>query len=308
MPAQKEITLFSTERNYRRGADWYKATVLQGAPGGAVCGEASVAYMDGTPFGDIYDNERDGAAAVASAATSTNGPLEDVVPQRIKELLPDVKLICVLRDPVARAYSHYQMAVLDQVETRPFDIAVDQLLEPEALRQARIAPTMTNRYVVNGEYGRVLAGFLRVFPRDRLLPIFSDDLAARPTEVLAQVFDFIGVAGDFVPDNLNARYRTAAVARRIPGLDLYAWQRRVTPLRPARALWHALPERARAHLDRIVGIASFRIEIWNARRGGAVDGVSPLAEQRLITHFRRDSQELAHMLGQEISWLSTWSH
>jgi hypothetical protein len=303
MPGQKEITFFSTERNYRRGSGWYMTTVSQGAPPGAVCGEASVAYMDGTPYGDVYDNERSGPAAT----TDGGERLEDVVPQRIRQLLPDVKLICVLRDPVARAYSHYQMAVLDRVESRSFELAIGQQLEPCALEEARIAPTMTNRYVVNGEYGRVLAGFLRVFPRDQLMAVFSDDLAARPAEVLGEIFRFIGVADEFVPDNLEARYRTAAVEQRIAGLDLYAWQRRLTPVRPVRALWHVLPVGVRGHVDRLVGVASFRVEMWNARRGTDRGDNMPLeARQKLVAHFRRDGEMLAQVLGQEIPWLTAW--
>jgi hypothetical protein len=306
MPKQKEVAFFSTERNYRRGPDWYMTSILQDAQPGAVCGEASVAYMDGTPFGDISDKEYS-ELAVASPHSEL---LEEVVPRRIKQLLPDVKLICVLRDPVARAYSHYRMGVLDRAESRSFDQAVDQLIEPSALEQARITPTITNSYIVNGEYFRVLAGFLRVFPRGQLMVIFSDDLAERPAEVLAETFGFIGVDGDFMPDNLGARYRTAAVERRIAGLDLYAWQRRFARVAPVRSIWHLLPARVRDNIDRAVGVASFRVEIWNARRsagGDDDDEMSSSVQQRLIAHFRHDSEALAELLDMRIPWLTTWA-
>ena len=57
MPKQKEVAFFSTERNYQRGSEWYMTTVLQDAEFDAVCGEASVAYMDGTPFGGMSEEE-----------------------------------------------------------------------------------------------------------------------------------------------------------------------------------------------------------------------------------------------------------
>ena len=205
MPAEKDIAFFNRPNEFRRGWDWYETTVLRDAPPDAVCGEASTYYMSGTPFGDLIHNEQEDPSSL-----DDDGPLEEVVPGRIKQFLPDVKLICVLRDPVARAYSHHRMMMLERAESRPFDDAIDQLLMPEAIDTARIAPTRTNNYVVNGEYARVLAGFLRIFPREQLMAIFSDDLAERPAETLAKLFEFIGVAADFVPDNLDTRYRTGS--------------------------------------------------------------------------------------------------
>lgn len=303
MPRQKEVAFFSTERNYRRGPEWYMTTVLQGAPPSAICGEASVAYMDGTPFGDIAQNERCGPPSTSGYGE----PFEDVIPHRIKRLLPDVRLICVLRDPVARAYSHYQMAILDRVEYRSFDQAIDELMEPDALDYARTTPTMTNRYIVNGEYFRILAGFLRVFPRDRLMVIFSDDLATRPAEMLTSIFDFIGATSDYLPDNLDARYRTAAVERRIAGFDLYAWQRHLAPIRPVRLLWHSLPGQLREHIDRAARLASFRVEMWNARRGTADADMSSAVRKRLTAHFQSDSKALAGLLNRYVPWLMNWA-
>jgi hypothetical protein len=301
MPRQKEVAFFNDDRNYKRGADWYFATVLADAPAGAVCGEASVAYMDGTPFGGLPDE----TIADLRSRLPSGQRLEDIVPDRIRNLLPDVKLICVLRDPVERAYSHYKMAVLDQAESRSYDEAIDQLMEPAALRQARESPTITNSYVVNGEYSRSLNGFLRVFGRKRILPLFSDELANRPSDVLKQVFNFIGVDDDFEPDNLHARYREAAVKRRIAGLDLYAWQRRIAGVRVAHSAWHALPQGMRRQMDRAVGVASFRAELWNARRRGATEPheMSPSTRERLVEHFRQDGECLENLLGREPPWL-----
>lgn len=45
-------------------------------------------------------------------------------PQRIKEMIPGVKLIFVLRNPVKRAYFHYWDNVRRQAESEDFDNAV----------------------------------------------------------------------------------------------------------------------------------------------------------------------------------------
>jgi hypothetical protein len=305
MPQQKEMAFFSTERNYRRGTERYVKAILLGAQPGAACGEASVAYMDGTPFGDLSKGEY----ADLSSAPLHNGTLEEIVPNRIKELLPDVRLICVLRDPVQRSYSHYRMAVLDKAESRTFDDAVAQLLEPSALMTARVTPMINNSYIVNGEYFRVLNGFLRVFAREQLKVIFSDELAERPAEVISDAYRFIGVSDDFVPDNLSTRYRTGATERRIDGLDLYALQGRLTHAASVRAMWRALPGSIRDKIDRAFGVAGFRVELWNARRerDSGDEGMAPNARSQLVAHFRQDSEALEKALGTRIPWLTTWT-
>ncbi len=304
IPAEKGVNFFNMDRIYRRGFDWYSAIILRDAPSDAVCGEATVEYMNGTPFGDIAHNQR----VDPLAGDAHDEPLVEVVPRRIKRSLPDVKLVCVLRDPVERAYSHYRMEVLEKVERRSFEQAVDDLLESRAMERARAVPQRDNSYIANGEYHRGLAGFLRVFPADQLLVLFSDQLAKEPVATLAKAFDFIGVDATFVPDNIDTRYREGAVKQRIPGLNLNRWQTRLSGAASARALWHAIPPRPRASVDRAYRVANYRVAMWNAHRGAHDDdGMSSSARHKLIAHFRPDSEALAEMLGTPVPWLDTWS-
>jgi hypothetical protein len=278
--------------------------VVRGAPHNAVCGEASTYYMNGTPFGNSVANERRGGAPSLPGSE----PLEEVIPRRIRKFLPNVKLVCVLLDPVARAYSHYRMMVLQQAESRSFDEAAAQNLEPEVMKQARIAPIRTNNYIVNGEYARVLGGFLHVFPRDQLMAIFSDQLIERPAETLSALYEFIGVAPDFVPDNLGTRYRAAAERERIAGFSLDRLQMNLARVSSARALWHALPNGVRDRVDRGFSVAKYRVEMWNAQRGIVGENMSLTVRQKLIEHYCPDSEALGEMLGQDIPWLATWAH
>jgi hypothetical protein len=297
MPAEKELYFFNMNRNYRRGLDWYLETVSRDAPADAVCGEATTEYLSGAPYPDEHDR----------TPTRVNGhPPEEIIPRRIRAALPDVKLICVLRDPVARAYSHHRMMALGRVDSRSFEQAVEELIRPEALAQARITRSRDNGYVVNGEYCRLLAAFLRVFPREQLMVIFSDELARSPRQTLANVFEFIGVASDYVPENAGKRYREAAVKQRVPGLNLVTWQTALARVHPMRALWHALPRRTRSGIDRAYNVANYRVEMWNAWRGATEQDMQPAVHERLVAHFRADSEALAALLGREVPWLTAW--
>ena len=196
------------------------------------------------------------------------------------------------------------MMALAHTESRSFNKAVDQLLVPGALDEARMVPTMTNGYIVMGEYARILAGFLRVFPREQLMVIFTNELAERPAEILTSVFGFVGIENNFVPDNCNSRYREGAVKERIPGLHLVRWQSSLARKGSARRLWHALPKRVRWSIDR----ASYRAAMWNAKRGAVDDSdMSQAVRERLEAHFRRDGEALGDLLGTEPPWLATWT-
>jgi hypothetical protein len=304
MPAEKELYFFNMDRSYRRGWDWYSAVMLRGAPPDAICGEATTEYMSGAPYADIDDRDRSESAEDLGDSRS----LEEVIPRRIEQVLPDVKLICVLRDPVARAYSHYRMMALGGVESRPFEEAIDQLLDPVALEHSRVARARDNGYVIIGEYCRLLAGFLRVFPREQLMVIFSDELARSPRQTLPNLFEFIGVSSDFLPDNVDTRYREAATKQRIPGLNLVTWQTNLARARSARTLWHTLPDRMQRTIDHAYNVTNHRIEMWNAWRGVVGDDMPPSVRERLIAHFRPDSEALADLLGRDIPWLAAWEH
>jgi len=299
MPAEKEVYFFNMDRNYNRGWKWYSKTMFRHAPPDAVCGEATTEYMSGVPY---VADPGSPAAGLGDKAT-----LEEVIPRRIKQALPEVKLICVLRDPVKRTYSHHRMMALGGVESRTFEEAINELIAPLALEEARLTRSRVNGYIVNGEYSRLLAGFLRIFASEQLKVVFSDELAQRPAETLADLFDFVGVSRDFVPNNLDVRYRTAAVKQRIPGLNLVTWQTNLARVRSARTFWHALPKRLRRTIDYAYNVTNYRIEMWNAWRGAVDDDIPPAVREALIAHFRPDSEALEKMLGREVPWLASWT-
>jgi hypothetical protein len=300
MPPEKEIYFFNMDRNYRRGLEWYLNTVTRDAPEDALCGEATTEYLSGVTYADAPDGPPDPKAADVQA-------LEEAIPRRIAQALPDVRLICLLRDPVERACSHHRMMALGGDEPRSFEAAVDELLDPAALERARRTRTRLNGYIVNGEYARLLAGFLRVFPRSQIKALFTEELQRRPAETLTDLFDFLGVSTEFVPGNVGTRYREAAVKQRVPGFNLVAFQGNLARLDVARKMWHALPSRSRDAIDRAYNVVNYRVEMWNALRGEVRDEMPVGVRDRLIAHFRPDSEELEEVLGREAPWLGQWS-
>ena len=155
------------------GCEWYSSIATGDGPPSAVCGEASVSYMSGTT-----DQRPCGAGSTASPrdVCRKRRSARGHIPRRIREYAPDVKLICVLRDPVTRWLSHYRMAVFAGADPRTFERAGDDLLQPGALAQARSTITQNNGDIVRGEYFRILSGYWHMFPPEQLMVLFAPDL------------------------------------------------------------------------------------------------------------------------------------
>ena len=144
---------------------------------------------------------RAGATAQAGEA-SPDYVFYPHVPERVARLLPEVRLVAMLRDPVARAYSHFQHETALGWETRSAEeaFAPARLAEVEQAA-ARMAddPELLDHdfqhgsYVARGRYAEQLERWLDVFPREQLLVIASEEFYADPPGVVRRVTDFLGL-------------------------------------------------------------------------------------------------------------------
>jgi hypothetical protein len=229
-----------------------------------------------------------------------------VIPERIRSTAPDVKLIAVLRDPVARAVSGYRMMVKKDAETRTFAEAIEELLRPEALEAARQDPRADSSHVVRGEYGRILAGFFEVFPGEQIKAVFSDELEREPERVVREIFEFIGVDAEFVPPNLRQRYH-AGGGRRFEWLDLARLENRMYGSRVIRAIWYRIPGRIREFVYRHFRRTRFRVYQWNIDPRDVEFEVDPSTEAALRRHYEQDGRVLSELLGRELPWAEAGS-
>src|SRR5439155_957892 len=111
------------------------------------------------------------------------------VPKRVRELLPSVKLIVLLRNPCDRAYSHYHHEVRLGVEALPFEAAIERegerlRGEPEKLLASDTYYSFNHQhysYLARGVYiDQLLAWRGDLFPKEQLLILRSEDPYANP--------------------------------------------------------------------------------------------------------------------------------
>lgn len=122
-------------------------------------------------------------------------------PKRIFETIPKVKLIVLLRNPVDRAYSHYQHAVLLGKETLSFEEAIEA--EPERLRgekEKMIEDESYNSfyygncsYLSRGIYVDQLKVWLNLFPKEQILILNSENFSSDPPTTFRRVLEFLNL-------------------------------------------------------------------------------------------------------------------
>jgi len=298
LPEGKELPYFVVpEHAYYESSAEFFADAFRHRGDGQLCGTVTPQYLYGALLGP--DSER---------IPLPPGESEAAIPSRIHDAYPEAKLIAILRDPLTRARSHHRMSTMRGFESRSFDAAIDELLDPDALAESRAKPNEVNGYVVLGEYARLLHGYLDVFPREQLLVLFQDQLERDPAAVCATVFGFLGVDAGFRPPNLGRRYHDGGARRRFAWLDLTRWQqaaRRSTTLKRA---WRGLPSSLRLRFLTRYTLTSRRLLFWNrvpVEAGSDPDPPNPETLVRLRAHYEEDEARLQEQLGATPPWAAS---
>ncbi|HET7203028.1 MAG TPA: sulfotransferase [Steroidobacteraceae bacterium] len=182
-PLRKEVHYFDVQ--YGKGERWYRAHFGKvGQPG---------LNLDSSPYYLFH-------------------PL---VPQRAHALVPQARLVVLLRDPVRRAYSHYWHERDKKREKLPFEDAIaaepervgddEQRLARGEIEQSRAHQHCT--YLGRGRYAEQLARWLQFYPRERLLVLQFEDLGRAPMVTLNRTLEYLGLPamGRVKLDPRNAR-------------------------------------------------------------------------------------------------------
>ncbi|MBW7470494.1 sulfotransferase domain-containing protein [Marinobacter sp. F4218] len=156
----KETNFFRSTEDFNKGTDWYKSLFRAGQ---LLAFEASPNY--------------------------TKRHLFPGVPQRMHSLLPNIKLICILRDPIDRAVSHYVHNVAHGRESRSLSEAIN---DPQS------------NYILTSKYYYQIEAFLEYYSGDQILLIESERLKSKTSSVMDEVFRFL---------DLNPEYNKSVYAK-----------------------------------------------------------------------------------------------
>lgn len=161
----KELDFFIEERNWQQGPDWYASHFDAAAP-----------------------------VRLESSPNYTTHPHFEGIPERMHSLVPDAKLVFMVRDPIARIEAHW---VHNYAKRRERGTVLETITHP------------STTYVERSCYFSQLERFLAYYDRSSILVFQQSDLRHRRSETLRQVFEFAGVDPDFEHPKFDAvRHRT----------------------------------------------------------------------------------------------------
>jgi len=241
----KELNFFIGERNWPKGVDWYRSHF---DPNAKVRSEASPNY--------------------------TAYPQHLEVPERMHSVVPDAKLLYMVRDPIDRIAAHW---VHNYAKRR----------EKGDLRTTLMHANTS--YLTRSHYYAQLQRFLRLYPREQVIVIEQEELRNQRLETLRRVFEFVGVDSGFSHPGFAAqRHRTARKRRGTPitrMLDRLDRRRGTVSARRARALAGA---------------------IFPFGRSIKVPDVRGALPPETLRSLRDDAERLRELTGLDLSGWSIW--
>jgi len=236
MSSPKELNFFIKERAWDRGVDWYRRHF---DPRASVRGESSPNY--------------------------TAYPHHAGVPERMRSLVPDARLIFLVRDPVERIAAHW---VHNYAKRREKGDIATTLMHPNTT------------YVLRSQYHMQLRQFLTRYPAEQILVLDQVDLRHQRLETLRTIFEFVGADPGFEhPGFTRERHRTGRKHRATrTGLRLEKLGMRVFGGKLPRGFWFA---------ERLLFLRR-PIEVPDVR-----DALSP----EVLTVLREDADRLREFTG-----------
>jgi sulfotransferase family protein len=151
----KELRLFIRD-DWREHLDWYRAQFDSALP---VRGESSPAY--------------------------SMHPWIPGVPERVKQVIPETRLIYLVRDPVERLVAQYVEFFALRLEHRSLEDALADYGSP------------SNRFVMASRFAYQLERYRALFPDSQILVLDQRDLLVSRAATLREVFNFLGVDSEF---------------------------------------------------------------------------------------------------------------
>lgn len=258
VPSRKEIHFFDDDRLYDKTYDFYKK------------------------YYAINDCVQWRVDATPNYMPQYSRVIPRIVKYANKVGVHEIKFIVLIRDPVYRAWSHYLHMKRNGYEPLSFNDALGA--ESERLLND---PTKWYGYFTEGLYSKQLVHWFEAFGRENFFIIRQDDLSIKPSLVLLDVFEFLGIRSDvrlkdLSKKNVASRPKSILLMKILAGQFLGAdLIRRFLPMASLRDLRMALRK--------------MNTKVSN------VDVIPEDAEKKLRVAYREEIEKLEQLLGCDFS-------
>ena len=122
-----------------------------------------------------------------------------VAAKRIQKLLPNIKLITILRNPIDRAYSEYQDLVSSESNSPSFETFIENEINTRRKDSSLITEenfeifNQKNSYLLKGIYVDQLKIWAGLFPKEQIFTLSTENLNSEPITTLESVFQYLNL-------------------------------------------------------------------------------------------------------------------
>ena len=125
---------------------------------------------------------------------------EESTANNVYQTKPNMKIIIILRNPVDRAYSQYHLSVRQTAERRSFEDVVEEnmnRLNKESHEHYEIKPKFSvkeDNYLKKGLYALQLRYWLKIFPRENILIVSTEEFESNQQIIYNKIFEFLNIS------------------------------------------------------------------------------------------------------------------
>jgi hypothetical protein len=259
LPAQKETKFFVDDEQYAQGIEYYAEKYFSDWKDEKAIGEVDPDYM--------------------YFKTGV---------ERIGQHIRNPKFIFIFRNPVDRAFSGYVMAFRRGLELNTFEEAIR--IEAERIGRGYYEDFHFS-YVRKGFYADQVSRFLDKWDISQMHFVLADELINQPAETVRGCLEFLGVASDFVPSQINKKFHEATVPKNLAlavlfrNEDAYPIFRRIARFFVPNLAWR---DRLRA-----------RLSAWNKKPSDLK--LNEETRRHLVEIYRPENEKLARLIGRDLS-------
>jgi len=138
-----------------------------------------------------FDNIKHEKAIGEKSASYLFGGL--VTARRIKKALPNIKLIFALRNPIERTYATYRYTVMQGLEELSFEEALENENTRIKKQDGIWKEIQPYNYTGRGFYAKQLKEYFKVFNKEQILILKSEDIYKNPYENFQKIFAFLNI-------------------------------------------------------------------------------------------------------------------
>lgn len=135
------------------------------------------------------------------------GPLHPNTIAHIRNLMPDLRIIFMVRDPIDRAWSHFLKKLRDTNRT------LESVSEEECLAHFKSKFSLSR-----GSYSSILSSWSEFYPPEQICVGYYDEILESSEDLLLRIFDFLNVevSPEYISEKINDSFNSSTNSRQIP--------------------------------------------------------------------------------------------